>query len=360
MMRLYVYGSEATTNNRIGKLKNKLKENRNIHLVSGGCNKKINKILDLVKIPFCDILYMGPFSHSNTRVIKLAKKLKKAVVIDYYVSYYDMNVLDRQLYTCDSREGKSALMVDREAACLADTLVFLNQAESRYYLSVTECSQYAQKARIIPLVIEKHPKAKLQYYRNNTDTFNIVFCGTYVPLQGIQIIIDAMEILKQKYENIYLYLWGNKDTVRDSTKWQNQVKERKLDDCIYFLNEWDKDGYYKWCVENCSLMLGVFGESKKAYTVVPNKVVDALAFGIPLITGESEGCSEFFNGKTDVILVPHKAADLADAIENIMNSDLEEVESRVKKTDDIYLKNFSESVFLDKFKTLFAEFEKIK
>lgn len=92
-------------------------------------------------------------------------------------------------------------------------------------------------------------------------------------------------------------------------------------------------------------MLGVFGESEKAYTVVPNKVIDALAFGIPCITGESKGCREFFDGKNDVLLVSHTAKDLADAISDLMEEDYSNIVKRMDLAGGIYEKYFSEKAF---------------
>lgn len=354
-MRFYIYGSTETTNNRIGLLRKVLNMEKIKYYGGGGKSNKPSKIFDLIKLFFCDTLYMGPFSHSNIRVMKMAKLLRKKVIVDYYASYFDMNVVDRKMFLPESDKGQQQLFVDRMAADLADRLMFLNHAECDYYLSATDCIEHKNKACIVPLVIEDRKKASLSYYKDHDGVFNIVFCGTYIPLHGIQVIIDAIDILAHNHSNFRLYLWGNKNTVQASSKYRYQVKERELGAYITFINDWDKENYYTWCVDNCALMLGVFGESEKAYTVVPNKVVDALAFGIPCITGESKGCREFFDGKNDVLIVSHTAKDLADAISNFMEDNYLNIAKRVDLTEGIYEKYFSEKAFAENIKKLMLD-----
>jgi glycosyltransferase involved in cell wall biosynthesis len=132
------------------------------------------------------------------------------------------------------------------------------------------------------------------------------------------------------------------------------VKQWGLDDYVIFKNTWIEAEYFEWCTDNCSCMLGVFGESRKAYTVVPNKVVDALAFGIPCITGISTGIKEFFDGKEDVICVEHTPEALATAIEHLMSESYIEISERVARLKDRYEKNFSEDKFEKEMAIIFA------
>lgn len=220
MRLLYIYGSTKTTNNRIGMLEKVLNVKNIKYITERGTNNKLSKIFSFIKLFFCDTLYMGPFSHSNTKIMKMAKLLRKNVIVDYYASYFDMNVIDRKQFLPNSDLGQQQLFVDRMAADLADKLIFLNHAECDYYLSVTDCIMHKNKACIVPLVIEDRQKAYLSYYKDHSSIFNIVFCGTYIPLHGIQVIIDAIEVLAKNHNNFHLYFWGNKNTVQASSKWQ--------------------------------------------------------------------------------------------------------------------------------------------
>lgn len=276
--------------------------------------------------------------------------------MDFYASYYDMNVLDRKKFLKDSAEAKDSLNRDTKAVELADCILFLNDSERNYYLGLLDCLQCVDKSRIVPLVIENHPKAYLNYYKKHSFPFNIVFCGTYIPLHGIEIILDAIKILKEQTTDFHLYMWGNQDCIHVSEKYQNCVERQGLLQYVTFWNVWDKEKYYNWCVENCACMLGVFGESEKAYTVVPNKVVDALAFGIPCITGESKGCREFFEGRLDVTLIQHNPQALAGAITELMHSNYADIEKRIRITDTIFANNFSEIAFEEKIKAVLGEF----
>lgn len=88
------------------------------------------------------------------------------MIVDFYASYYDMNVLDRQSFPKDSMEAKGSLIHDNIAVELVDYIMFLNRSECSYYLGVNDCQQYIGKSIIVPLVIENRSKTPLNYSTN--------------------------------------------------------------------------------------------------------------------------------------------------------------------------------------------------
>jgi glycosyltransferase involved in cell wall biosynthesis len=64
------------------------------------------------------------------------------------------------------------------------------------------------------------------------------------------------------------------------------------------------------------LGLGIFGQSAKSARVVPHKVFQSMALGVPTITRRSAAIAEFFRDEEHLVLVPPgDGAALARAIE---------------------------------------------
>lgn len=354
-MKIFVYG-KALTNSRINFIVGALDSLEKVDVLE--LDEKIeNKIWiafeTFKKIFLSDIIYLGPFYHSKIRLIKLAKMFRRKVIIDYYASFFDMNVYDRKIFSVNSKEGKRSLKVDQKAVKFADIIFFLNAAERDYYLNITNVAKYKYKSKILPLVLEGHPKGKLPFYNKKCSHFQIVFCGTYIPLHGISKIIEAAKILKEQNKSFNILIWGNKECEKQAGEYEALVKEMGIQDFVSFINDWKKESFYKWCEENCDCILGVFGDSDKAYTVIPNKVIDGIAFRIPVITGTSTGINLYFDTTKNLLITDHTPDALSDMILRLMKMDKREVESRISDGYKIYLKEFSENAFTSKLQNYF-------
>ena len=68
------------------------------------------------------------------------------------------------------------------------------------------------------------------------------------------------------------------------------------------------------------MALGVFGQSRKAKTVISNKVVEACSMKIPVLTGFAIGMDEFFDPDENIYFCRNEIHDMAKKIcHNFLN-----------------------------------------
>lgn len=282
----------------------------------------------------------------------LAKIFRKTIIVDYYISIYDTAVNDRKTVSAGSISAKKLLLKDQLLLRLADKVIFLNKSESIYYQKISNYMVEKDKIAIIPLVIDfKKEKFELAAPRENktlNSEFNVCWWGTYIPLHGLENIIESFAYLKNK--KINLYIFG--DTDLKSKPYANLIERLGVQDFVKINNDYSFSNgkLAPFLIKNCDLALGNFGKSEKAKTVLVNKLVDSLALGLPCLTIETNATNELLNEGESVIYSSNLPLDIANIIEQLSNN-LAYLEVVGKNGFDVYLNNFSP----DKFKTEFIK-----
>lgn len=317
-------------------------------------NKIIKFLVNLIMLAQSDVVYVCSIQH-NSKLLRMARWMHKKIILEFYISFYDTDVFDRKLYTKESRQAKKLKKIDEFAIQSADKVIFLNKAEAEYYARILGFSLSSINYSIIPVCVSEKPEAKLEFFKSSKKTIDICWVGTYIPLQGVDKIIAAASILKEKNVEFRITLWGDSDV--KAKKYVDEINRRGLTN-YFFVNNKDWGNIKKWeryIVNNCDLTLGIFGNSRKARTVIANKVIDGLAFKTPLITGKSVGIDEYFDGKSDIYLTSGSPESIAEMIMEIIGSSDKQVLQRVQNANDIYMREFSYHAFEQKFINVFTE-----
>ena len=282
-----------------------------------------------------------------------AKLFGKEIIVDYYISTYDTMVNDRKATAVNSFAAKKLLFKDSLLLKFATKIIFLNRAESVYYQNIARYQAKQDKVIIIPLVCdfkkEKFELMGLSGNIENNQNFNICWWGTYIPLHGLENIIEAFEFLKHK--KIILYIFGDSDL--KSKPYVDLIKILGIESNVKINNEYSFSNgkLAPFLIRNCHLALGNFGQSEKAKTVLVNKLVDSLALGLPCLTIETKATKELLNEGHGVIYTSTTPSEIAQKILDLSVNRLyltEVGENGFK----VYLNKFSP----DKFK---AEFIKV-
>lgn len=131
--------------------------------------------------------------------------------------------------------------------------------------------------------------------------FNILFLARLEKEKGIYTTIEVFEILQEKYPNVNLYIAGSGS---ESRRVREFVDKRNLNN-VHFLGNISGNELIQVFEKNTVYVLPTtHGEG------MPTSVLEAMAFGLPVITRPVGGINDFFeNGKMGYLINSVKPED---------------------------------------------------
>lgn len=274
----------------------------------------------------------------------IAKIFRKKVIYDFYVSAYDSYVIDRKIYNEGSLSARKVRFLDIAFTYLADIIICLNTAEKNYYSKFMH-HKALSKIVMIPLVIDSHTPTSSLHAKNFDSSIKFCWWGTYVPLHGLERIIDAFSQVSNK--QVKLYIFGDKEA--KSEKFRLLAEELNIAERVVFNHDFtfSNGRLPEFLLKNNVVCLGTFGDSEKARTVLVNKVIDSALLKLPMLTMKTKATSEFFEHNKNIIFSSNESRLLAEVIDDVINAqyDLKQIS---KNSYETYLHNFTPKVFSKK------------
>ncbi|MBI4153987.1 glycosyltransferase family 4 protein [Candidatus Woesearchaeota archaeon] len=198
----------------------------------------------------------------------------RPLVFDWFLSLYEAMVIDRKVYAKNSFKGRATFFLDKIACFLADYIVLDTEAHKEYL---------SKKFKVKKPIIISHigaDEAVFHPLKKERKQFIVAFHGSFIPLQGIEFIIQAAKILEK--EGILFKIIGAGQLYREA---QGQAKSLQLKN-VKFTGWRDADKVPEE-LKDADIGLGIFGATIKAQLVIPNKAYEVLAMQLPLITGKN-------------------------------------------------------------------------
>jgi len=261
-------------------------------------NKKLSIIfcwIELfVKAAFADIIYLLP---KNTNFIKsaiwAAKIFRKKLVVDMHISLYDNYVKEHKATKDGSKEAKALMEYDILALTKSDYIIHSANHELTYWEKLLGITVDRNKVFIAP---NCNASTTLIHKRSfmQDGILRICWWGTFIPLHGIDKILQSMKILKEKELQFTCNLFGVDRPIFYT--YAEKIKLEALENYVILRKDLSfSDGSLpKYLVDNCDLALGIFGDGDAALHALPNKLNEALSMGIPTLTMNAPALREFF------------------------------------------------------------------
>ncbi len=249
-----------------------------------------------------DVIFVGEASNYVQPLAILLKKItRKPLVFDTYVSLYDTNqdrgvhqnpVLSRLFYNLDKYN------------CLLSDVVLQDTNQNVEYFHETFHIEKEKFRRLLIGAEDEIFYPQKEYEMNDNDyeisnkhseSFKVLFYGTYIPLHGIEYIVRAAKILEK--ENISFQLIGRGQTFPEIQKLYESLNLSNIE----FKGLVDYQDLPKYIAQS-DACLGIFGGTEKSMRVIPTKAYQILAMQKPLITGYSPGALELFENRNNALL----------------------------------------------------------
>lgn len=221
---------------------------------------------------------------------------QKPIIFDCFSSLYDSMVWDRKNAKPYSFAACYYWFLDWLSMKLADVVLFDTNAHIKYASSAFGIK--VEKFRRIWIGAQTNvfsPHLPEQIDETLNKTFSVLFFGTFIPLQGIEYIVVAAKQLLG--ENVIFSIIGSGQMKEKIKQFAEKLEVKN----VIFVDRIPQKELPKK-ISEADVCLGIFGNTKKAQRVIPNKVYECLAMKKPVITADTPAMRELLRDK-DVLFV---------------------------------------------------------
>ena len=231
-----------------------------------------------------DMVWVPCFRHTDIAAAShWASKWKVPLVIDPLISAYEKDVFEKKKWREDSKKAKKRRQWETACFAKADRVIADTPAHADFFqtflgvdpdkLSVLYVGADTDMFRPTPAPPPVPP-------------FEILFYGSFIHLQGTEVIIEAAR-LTTDLDAVWVLL-GEGDLKKEAIHRAQELPNVRFESWI----DYEK---LPARVAQAHILLGIFGTTLKSGLVIPNKLFQAMAGGKPVITRKSQAFSATLN-----------------------------------------------------------------
>ncbi len=258
--------------------------------------KRIPSVLACLpwKMPGKDFFFVAYMGHFLTPLLRVFTR--KPIVFDFYLSLYDVMCNDRKIFKPQSFLGRFTYTMEKRALHAA-TFIIVDTDKLIETLS-KEYGVAKEKFVRIPLTINESAVKPIDIPRYK-EPFCVLYVGSYIPLHGTPVIIEAARILQEKGDDTHFLLIGEGP---DYAECRKLAETYDLTNVTFqgFMPIEELNRYYN----ACDINLGLFNDGERANSVVLNKTNDAFRVGKPHLTLATDAMKEHFKDNENIFFVP--------------------------------------------------------
>lgn len=230
-----------------------------------------------------DLIFIG-FAPQLILPLFAWKFHNKEVVMDFFISVYDTMACDRKKFSPESIPGKLCKWLDTKCIGQADLVICDTNAHGDYF------AKEFQKDRDQIQTLYLKADTSIYYPREVAkpetlkDRFIVLYFGSVLPLQGIEVIQEAMDLLKNE-KDLYFYFIG---PLKDGM-------EKVESPYVEYIPWLSQEELAEYIAMSDLCLAGHFHPSiNKAKRTIPGKAYIYQAMGKPMILGDNPATRELY------------------------------------------------------------------
>lgn len=258
-----------------------------------------------------------------------ADKWRVPLIIDPLISAYQKEVFERGKWKPGSSRALKRKEWESLLFSMADIVVADTPAHADFFTDVLKVEP--QKI-FVQYVSAEEDHFKPMPFPDDKKPLEVLFYGSFLPLQGIDVIIQAAKLTETS--GIRWTLLGEGDL-------RPEMERQAAGSANISFEPWIDYAALPKRLSRAHILLGIFGVTPKAGLVIPNKIFQSMAAGRPVITRHSEAYRETLAGSPVIGWVPPGDPEaLANLVLN-WSRDTEKLQQRGRETGKLFERFFS-------------------
>jgi glycosyltransferase involved in cell wall biosynthesis len=250
-----------------------------------------------------NVFFVPEFCQKDVPLAKILSLFSsKKIVFDPLAGRFETKIIDWKRKPLDSWQARLNFKIDYWAFRLSDLILADTQAHKDYF-----CQQYrlpSEKIEVLPVGFDD------DLFRPSTtakkeNRFTVLFFGSFLPLHGVDCILEAAKIVFSVDPSIQFKLVGSGQTLLLA---KDLASKLGLSSVLF--EGWLPQSELPHKIASSDICLGIFGKTEKAERVVPHKIFQSMGMRKPVITGRTPAIEEFFSHRENIFLIPESNPDL--------------------------------------------------
>ncbi|MDH3328402.1 MAG: glycosyltransferase [Desulfobulbaceae bacterium] len=253
-----------------------------------------------------------------------ADKWRVPLIIDPLISAYQKEVFERSKWPPDSSRALKKKMWESRLFSMADIVVADTPAHADFFRD--ELKVEPHKIYVL-YVSAEGDHFKPMPFPDDKRSLEVLFYGSFLPLQGIDVIIQAAKLTDDP--RIRWTLLGGGDLRPEMVRQAAGAVNISFEPWIAYSALPER-------LSHAHILLGIFGVTLKAGLVIPNKMFQSMAVGRPVITRHSEAYRDTLAGSPVIGWVPPGDPDSVAELVLKWSRDTEKIEQRGRDTRKLF------------------------
>ncbi len=239
-------------------------------------------------------LFVPDFRHKDVPLAWMLSRIpRRTLIFDPLVSRYETRVLDRGDAEEGSAQAKHNWNIDRITMRMSDVVLADTNAHAAFYINEFDVDEKKVNTlylgyddTVFDLVPDRKPDG----------LFRVLFYGSFLPLHGTDVIVEAARLLDSGFR---FRVVGSGQTMDEFMERSEGIGDGRIE-----LSGNVPEKELPGLIADADAVLGVFGTTPKTGMVIPNKVYQSMACGRPVVTADTPAVREIFTPGEHLVCVP--------------------------------------------------------